>query len=113
MDADREAVRNTMTPDAPHSYRDRLNRIVHEHSSDPMSASQAEAVYTLAWDMAKKLDAREPEHGEVRRVLKQLSECGLSEDNCASFDVANRRIRALARQGLNALDATSLPQEEK
>jgi hypothetical protein len=58
MDADREAVRNTMTPDAPHSYRDRLNRIVHEHSSDPMSASQAEAVYTLAWDMAKKLDAR-------------------------------------------------------
>jgi hypothetical protein len=42
---------------APHSYRDRLNRIVHEHSSDPMSASQAEAVYTLAWDMAIKLDA--------------------------------------------------------
>ena len=39
------------------SYRDRLNRIVHEHSSDPMSASQAEAVYTLAWDMAIKLDA--------------------------------------------------------
>ncbi len=38
----------------------------------------------------------------MRRALKQFAECKLDESNCASFDVANRRIRAIANAALSA-----------
>lgn len=36
----------------------------------------------------------------METVLEQLANCNLTENNCADFEVANRRIRALARKGL-------------
>jgi hypothetical protein len=35
-------------------------------------------------------------------ALKQFAFCALDEDNCASFDVANRRVRGIAQAALNA-----------
>jgi hypothetical protein len=47
--------------------------------------------------------AREP--SEVERILQQMADCNLSDNNCASWDVANRRIRNLANRALTALRA--------
>jgi hypothetical protein len=37
----------------------------------------------------------------MEAALVQISECDFNEDNCASFDVANRRLHNVARAGLN------------
>jgi hypothetical protein len=36
----------------------------------------------------------------MERALLQLSECNLTEENCAGFEVANAHIRNVARAGL-------------
>lgn len=43
----------------------------------------------------------------MRAALEQLAECDLNEGNCASLDVANRRIRHLARTALSASKPTN------
>lgn len=40
----------------------------------------------------------------LREALKQFSECNLTAENCASFEVANRRIRNLANRTLSTLE---------
>lgn len=42
--------------------------------------------------------------GAAVEALRQLAECNLSEDNCANFEVANRRIRRIARAVLEAIE---------
>jgi hypothetical protein len=37
-------------------------------------------------------------------AMVQLSECNLTEENCASFEVANKRIRRIAIMALNQLE---------
>ena len=50
-------------------------------------------VYRPAREAADRLERME-------RVLRQFSEVNLTNDNCASFEVANKRIRNLALEGL-------------
>ena len=51
-------------------------------------------IYRPAAEAADRLERMEA-------ALKQLSECNLHDGNCASFDVANRRIRNLALRALS------------
>ena len=50
-------------------------------------------IYRPARDAADKIERME-------KALRFLAQCKLSEDNCASFEVANRRIRNAANEGL-------------
>ena len=45
-------------------------------------------------------DELEAVNAELLAALKIFAECELTEDNCASFDVANKRIRNIARQAI-------------
>lgn len=45
-------------------------------------------------------------------ALVQFSECNLNEGNCASFEVANRRIRNTATMALNQLEDGGSSQTE-
>ena len=47
----------------------------------------------------------EKERDELVAALKQFAECDLNDDNCASFEVATRRIRSLAQAALAKLGA--------
>lgn len=60
-----------------------------------------------------KLRGDMDEVARLRGVLKQFSECNLSEENCASFDVANKRIRNLAKRALMPNDGTHAPATKK
>lgn len=40
------------------------------------------------------------EHRRMVEALRQLSECNLTDDNCAGLDVASRRIHNIARRAL-------------
>jgi hypothetical protein len=40
------------------------------------------------------------QNAELLRVMHQFAECNLTEVNCASLDVANKRIRTLARSAI-------------
>lgn len=42
---------------------------------------------------------------EAERVLGQLAECDLHEGNCASLEIASKRIRNLARKVLAEMHA--------
>lgn len=33
-------------------------------------------------------------------ALRQIAECNLTEENCASLEVASKRVRAIANRGL-------------
>ena len=52
------------------------------------------------------------EHRRMVEALKQLSECNLTDDNCAGLDVANRRIRNIARRALPMSETTRTPNVE-
>lgn len=49
------------------------------------------------------------EHRRMVEALKQLSECNLTDDNCAGLDVANRRIRNIARRALPMAETPRTP----
>lgn len=49
------------------------------------------------------------EHRRMVEALKQLSECNLTDDNCAGLDVANRRIRNIARRALPMSETPRTP----
>jgi hypothetical protein len=40
--------------------------------------------------------------GKMKSSLEQLAECNLTEENCASLEVASRRVRNIARTGLTS-----------
>lgn len=42
----------------------------------------------------------------LRDALEVFLECNLTHENCASFEVANRRIRRLARIALDKANGT-------
>lgn len=50
-------------------------------------------VYRPALEAADRLE-------QMERALTDLSKCKLSEENCASFEVANLRIHNAAQRGL-------------
>ena len=52
------------------------------------------------------------EHRRMVEALKQLSECNLNDDNCAGLDVANRRIRNIARRALPMSETPRMPNNE-
>ena|ERR1039457_6711938 len=52
------------------------------------------------------------EHRRMVEALKQLSECNLTDDNCAGLDVANRRIRNIARRALPMSETARTPNEK-
>jgi len=51
------------------------------------------------------------EHRRMVEALKQLSECNLTDDNCAGLDVANRRIRNIARRALPMSETPRTPND--
>lgn len=58
------------------------------------------------WDV-EKLTARASSPDAIKGLINtliQFSECNLTEENCASFEVANRRIRNTATMALNQLE---------
>jgi hypothetical protein len=46
-------------------------------------------------------------------ALQQFADCNLNESNCASFDVANRRIRRIANLALEQLTPSPGPESGK
>jgi hypothetical protein len=55
-----------------------------------------------AWDEREKLQSQ---LNILSSALKQLAECKLTPENCASLDVASKRVRNIARIALsNARD---------
>lgn len=48
----------------------------------------------LLWEAARRIE-------NMEGVLRQMLEADLHDGNCASLDVATRRIRSLARRGLS------------
>lgn len=58
--------------------------------------------FKVPWDKAKALVAKLNAFDAMVGALKQLSTCNLTEENCASFDVANRRIRNISSAALAA-----------
>ena len=54
----------------------------------------------LDFTYRERAEAAEARIKVLERALKQFANCNLSEENCADFDVANRRIRAIARGAL-------------
>lgn len=58
--------------------------------------------FKVPWDRAKSLVAKLNAFDGLVEALKQLSTCNLTEENCASFDVANRRIRNISSAALAA-----------
>jgi ribosomal protein S7 len=49
------------------------------------------------------------EHRRMVEALRQLSECNLTDDNCAGLDVANRRIRNIARRAIPMSETPRTP----
>lgn len=70
------ATRQSLTPNQALNIRDHFTRLIRE---------RARARY---------------ENRRMRAVLEELAQCDLNDDNCASLDVANGRVRALALKGL-------------
>lgn len=52
------------------------------------------------------------EHRRMVEALRQLSECNLTDDNCAGLDVANRRIRNIARRALPMSETPRTPKAQ-
>lgn len=68
-----------------------------------------------AKDFAYKLEGKTvelatvtKERDELVEALKQFAECDLNDDNCASLEVATRRIRSLAQAALAKLGADKM-----
>lgn len=53
--------------------------------------------YRAMKQQAKECQARE---AKLRKALEQFASVNLTEDNCASFSVANRRIKNIANMAL-------------
>jgi len=71
-------------------YLDQGGSLTHE---------QRDKLFTKAMDRARSLErvAR-----QMAEALEQLSDCYLTDDNCASFKVANSRIQNIANPALAA-----------
>ena len=54
----------------------------------------------LCGDAAAELRRLHEVNQNLLEVLKQLSECDLNENNCATLDVATKRIRSVARAAI-------------
>lgn len=52
------------------------------------------------------------EHRRMVEALKQMAECNLTDDNCAGLDVANRRIRNIARRALPMSETARTPNDQ-
>jgi hypothetical protein len=64
-------------------------------------------IFTFANDTLKHryvlvedYEALERRNAALARALEQLAECNLTDDNCASLEVATKRIRNIARAAL-------------
>ena len=51
-------------------------------------------VYRPALEAANRLE-------QMQTYLKMMSDCDLNDSNCASLDVASRRVRGIARMALS------------
>lgn len=56
-------------------------------------AENSSGVYRPCRDAAGRIEY-------FRSILQQFAECDLNDDNCASLEVASKRIRNLARRAL-------------
>jgi hypothetical protein len=72
--------------------------------SPPLTAEEratlAAHIPNCTCDYSQWVAALLAENKRLRAALTWLAECNLSEENCASFDVANRRIRGIAVRAL-------------
>ena len=50
--------------------------------------------------LARQVQADAKRIAELEAALEQLSKCDLNDSNCASLEVASRRIRTIARAAL-------------
>lgn len=52
------------------------------------------------------------EHRRMVEALRHLSQCNLTDENCAGLEVANRRIRNIARRALPMSETPRTPKTD-
>ena len=67
-------------------------------SGEPLTDAAKLAMFDTVYARCVRAEAA---MWEAHEALRWFAECKLSEDNCASFEVANRRIQGIARRALS------------